>query len=674
MASKPLSLVSAGHQARRRETNHSGSSSSSGLAPNQSGGKKKRTNQRNRNWSAPKRGGAGANGLTAPFPAAGKYDLIMDEDEALGGRKKKGKTINHLLNFQSYTNDQTVTRDNRDKRRNRTNSHRYRGSHGKEDYVQATAQFIIDENAQLEFEPFLRNPNIHVPWKFIEGLVLYSQDEANCPICLSPPIAGQASRCGHAHCYSCVLHLISISEKPQCPICHNDIEIGDLRSVIPGTEERPKISKKLEFVKMRCSKNSITPSVFMRESNIDSSSDGQNWFDRHQRLIIMKREVLVSNILDSEDVQLVAQRAECEASEIPFIEQAQELIRQRRAALLTRQSVAKLGECVPNLLKDVKQRSPVSTGNDLFEGSNPNIESPNHSETSTSPEDNNTAKVELAEVDTNHHFFYQCSDGSPIFISSLNAKCLIEQYGSVKEAPDRIRARLVEIDEFTMDQEIRKRFRYLNHLSDGQPFSVVLLESKDLNLNEETFKKFKDQIVSRSRRRAQKEKDENRAYKEFEAHYDRELYGKYEAADISLASLEMFPDFDESPASPEDSFSEATAPQVTPTEPLWIGKPKKDIFPTDEDFFPSLGTPKVGSTGTFWGAMTKVKSPPKSTIPPSENVLICSDEERARPSQITDIGDDIVQAIETSLNKSITQPNQRPKKGMKKKKGTKITF
>ena len=45
----------------------------------------------------------------------------------------------------------------------------------------------------------------------------------------------------------------------------------------------------------------------MRESNIDSSSDGQNWFDRHQRLIIMKREVLVSNILDSEDVQLVAQ-------------------------------------------------------------------------------------------------------------------------------------------------------------------------------------------------------------------------------------------------------------------------------------------------------------------------------------------------------------------------------
>ena len=116
------------------------------------------------------------------------------------------------------TKIQTVTRDNRDKRRNRTNSHRYRGSHGKEDYVQeepfiwsqlfpcfenltryywdshrnilcstgfileltkATAQFIIDENAQLEFEPFLQNPNIHVPWKFIEGLVLYSQDEAN---------------------------------------------------------------------------------------------------------------------------------------------------------------------------------------------------------------------------------------------------------------------------------------------------------------------------------------------------------------------------------------------------------------------------------------------------------------------------------------------------------------
>ena len=47
----------------------------------------------------------------------------------------------------------------------------------------------------------------------------------------------------------------------------------------------------------------------------------------------------------------------------------------------------------------------------------------------------------------------------------------------------------------------------------------------------------------------------NRPHVIFQAHYDRELYGKYEAADISLASLEMFPDFDEIPASPEDSFS-----------------------------------------------------------------------------------------------------------------------
>ena len=87
--------------------------------------------------------------------------------------------VNHLLNFQSYENAPDAQSRDQNKRRTRTKSQRYRGSHGKEDYVQATGQFIVHESAALEFEPFLQNPNIHVPWKYIEAIRLYSQEKTN---------------------------------------------------------------------------------------------------------------------------------------------------------------------------------------------------------------------------------------------------------------------------------------------------------------------------------------------------------------------------------------------------------------------------------------------------------------------------------------------------------------
>jgi len=78
-----------------------------------------------------------------------------------------------------------------------------------------------------------------------------------CPICLHPPIAAKVGRCGHAHCSSCILKLISISEYPECPICQCDIKLTDLRSVICGVEKRPKLNSTIEFVKMKRTKNSV---------------------------------------------------------------------------------------------------------------------------------------------------------------------------------------------------------------------------------------------------------------------------------------------------------------------------------------------------------------------------------------------------------------------------------
>ena len=49
------------------------------------------------------------------------------------------------------------------------------------------------------------------------------------------------------------------------------------------------------------------------------------------------------------------------------------------------------------------------------------------------------------------YYFYQASDGSPIFIASLNAKCLMSQYGSIMNGPEIISGAVLEIEDFTMD-------------------------------------------------------------------------------------------------------------------------------------------------------------------------------------------------------------------------------
>lgn len=388
----------------------------------------------------------------------------------------------------------------------------------------------------------------------------------------------------------------------------------------------PKPGSKLDFVKMTCAKDSVNPSVVAQLA----SDDDNDWLDRYQRLIPVNRVTLIANVIEREEAELTVQRDECEDSEIPFIEQAQAELAKRRESLESDHSSVTV------------DGSSVASAND---------------------EEN--------------HYFYQCTNGSPIFISSLNAKCLMSQYGSIKSAPDQLSGTVLEIEEFTMDAELRRRFRYLAHLSDGQPFFVVHLDARDLGLAEETFIKFKDQIMARSRRKHQKDKEESKAYAKYEEYYDRELYGKYTPADIELADMEAFPSFDETPDSPPDQQQQQLVPEAT-----WAGR-KQPVQFNQDDFFPTLGDGPppsdaagvAGSSGSFWGQMKTTTTPAKKyTQTPT---LFDNDDEAAytRPNNNNNIGDEIANALAMQQHQAKpTADQQRGKKGQKKKKGTKIAF
>jgi hypothetical protein len=54
-----------------------------------------------------------------------------------------------------------------------------------------------------------------------------------CAICLDAPLAPKITRCGHAFCYACVVHYMSMTDQHwrRCPLCFESVRLNDLRAL-----------------------------------------------------------------------------------------------------------------------------------------------------------------------------------------------------------------------------------------------------------------------------------------------------------------------------------------------------------------------------------------------------------------------------------------------------------
>lgn len=663
MSSRPLSLVSAGHQARQREINHSRGDKPAGS------GKSNRNGNSNRkppkvNWNNRQNNGKQA----VPFPSAGKgsRDLLNDAPLISGSKQLRGNNLNHLLSFQSY---ETQPHSNNRSPRYSKNSGK-RTFRSKEEFLQSTAQFLVRSDSELELAPFGVDSDIPVPWKFIEAVRLFGQEATECPICLHPPVAGKVGRCGHAHCASCVLKLIAISEYPECPICQCHIKIQDLRSVFHQVEPRPKNNSVVKFIKMQRKKASVVSKAIGHVPEF--------WLDRYERVVSLSDATILEKIIEKEEIELACQEADCEESEKPFIAQAKEMLSTRRGALKV-EKPQKSAEKNPDETKvstDVSKPEQENTKpkeTDVLAISNPNLE-PEYPVSEPLASEKPASPAPKPEDDS--YYYYQTSDCGNMFLSAINAKCLITQYGSLKDAPDSFSAKMLEIDDYTMDQDVRKRFRYLSHLSLGEPFSLIYVDHDGLGLSPETYDKHRSQIQNKRKLLKKKDREENKAAKKNEEYYDRELYGKYTPANISLSSHEMFPNFEieDSPTITEEIQAQS------PSSPIPIAQPgtsgawaAKSLSPIGQDWpAASPELPKSKSGASFWGEMKK-----SSKAPESKSLEILDDEddigeELKAPDFRRGFAADLYSAIEEAATTKKTEKSpeeKKPKKAQKKKKG-----
>ncbi|KAJ3297734.1 RING finger protein 10 [Borealophlyctis nickersoniae] len=145
-----------------------------------------------------------------------------------GSPNKRGAiSMNHLLNFQLPPRQRHVPGPSPASRARKGVVYE---PYNKERFVNANFRFIMNESGDYTVNLF--DPDIIVDWKDIVQVVIPITKPPSCPICLSPPTAAQATKCGHVYCWSCILHYLHLGEKKwrKCPICYEAIYAKDLKS------------------------------------------------------------------------------------------------------------------------------------------------------------------------------------------------------------------------------------------------------------------------------------------------------------------------------------------------------------------------------------------------------------------------------------------------------------
>jgi hypothetical protein len=111
---------------------------------------------------------------------------------------------------------------------------------------------------------------------------------------------------------------------------------------------------------------------------------------------------------------------------------------------------------------------------------------------------------------TSTYYYYQAASGLPLFLHPLDIKILLSHFRDYAAFPDTITIRVESFAEGTVNDDLRKRCKYLAHLPEGT--DVVFIEA-DLEgvVGAEGLKNFEGPLKMRTSRRKEKGRKDDRA-------------------------------------------------------------------------------------------------------------------------------------------------------------------
>ncbi|XP_037904397.1 RING finger protein 10 isoform X2 [Hermetia illucens] len=540
-------------------------------------------------------------------------DLLEAELNSIYLPGSKKQNLNHLLNFHYVSRDCdnasggkfNVFNGNRTNNRGGvTRRHKY----NKEQFLQANFQFVLksEENIQQN----IASPDTLVDWNLIEQINIQTTEEPQCPICLYPPIAAKLTRCGHAYCWPCILHYLALSDKTwrKCPICYDAVHIGDLKSTSIVQLQNWKVGDTISMQLMR------RPKASMFIEQVDGVEVCCESIP-HLRDNYAMRKFAKFLLADSDEIQSIIEREKQElllahdvdTPESVFVQQALDLLEERKGKIVvTNEGLRESTKSQP-VASEMVDEEVIEVGEQLTEMSLMEQRSTDSSDLGDVSVKNST------NGDSKYHYFYQSSDGQNIYLHAMNVRILQAMYGSFDKCPTIIEGKILEKHSHSMDQEFRKKLRYLQHLPLTCQFEVVELQFEPPTVSPEVLERFKDEIDLRRRTRKRRAQEERRRERQINEINERQM-GKIisRSANIDINSSQQFPScgFDDSPTGISiGDFPQSLGSDLS-TSPLsvrrsgnstsfaeMLSSPKRELWPS---LGPSGGGDQISTAGA-WG-------------------------------------------------------------------------
>eukprot|EP00842_Homolaphlyctis_polyrhiza_P003413 jgi/Hompol1/4072/HPOL_000903-RA len=334
-------------------------------------------------------------------------------------------SLNHLINFsfpprQQHTSSSSVSR--------RRNKNAVYEPYNKQRFVNANFRFILKEGKQ--YTPYLTDPDIVVEWEDIDQV-----------------------------------HYLHLGEQAwrKCPICYDSIYNRDLKSVrveLGAAIGRPMVSSPatvaFTLMKRRVGSTIALPVAVSELWSIEASPPSISLASasRFSKLLVSSkayRDTVAQNDIRQLQLAIRDQLAQAAVykhvpgwdSEKPFMEMCLVDIK------------ASLEAQAPSTLQAQTNQQPYA--------SRPISLAVSTSEGTTLSRSPDSATSPIASTSP-AFYFYQAQDGQLVFLHPLDIKILKSAYGDYEKFPETIQATVLSAQESTMNMDLRKRCKYLDHL------------------------------------------------------------------------------------------------------------------------------------------------------------------------------------------------------------------
>ncbi|KAJ8955508.1 hypothetical protein NQ317_006104 [Molorchus minor] len=582
---------------------------------------------------------------------------LEEHQVELGSVYKSGtkkQNLNHLLNFSFADTPSSGFHLERSKsgggnRMLATKKHRY----NKEHFLQATCQFIVNDSG--DYKQYLNNPDALVDWNLIEQV-----------------------RCGHIYCWSCVLHYLSFSDKlcRKCPLCDENVQVQDLKSVVPIFHSSLNVTETITFKLMKRQKGCLI--AYPADAEVKTITS---------YLILLKRKQPsnkdVLSIIEREHAELQTQNCmEDDSIAKCFVEQAIVLLKEREVRV--RGKVPKANDTLEvDRSSDPEDKQVFCEGKDniLLENTDAAVNDADNAGSLVALLQNLDISESSTSQPSKFQYFYQASDGQHIYLNSLNARMLEHTYGSLENSPRSILGVILEKESGSMTEDLRRKFRYLQHLPLTCHFEIVEIQLNEPIVTKDTLQHFHDKIGERRRKRQRKAKEEKRREKLIEAEENRKM-GKFPVPNLHLESNIQFPEFGGEPrlrtdsedtqsserspspklCSLSSSFSESSVCSGPSFATMLATEKKQPLWPNLKPTSSVSGPQKlINVTGPKMNAATSIRTRRGSDIE------MDPEEYEPVPDFTRSFGDAIAQAMQ-QVEEQITSSPVLPESGKKKKK------